>query len=270
MAELVEQVGALNAAMEQGRQQAALTDAELASIQQQLAERTEQLLGATAARAAKEAELHSMQQQLAELVDTKIAALEKELADKVLQLLSMEERLQQSSTESAAAAEAQGQQRPVAPLGALELKVISSDDVWNELAFLDHRKRTPHTPHPLLFCSDKDRKEFTCQLCYMLLVQPIAFNNGDGSLDGELLPCGDGPYCRACVVRHLLISPACPACQQPTTPEQLIDDTRTERALRSAQVRCAFYVEGCSWTGEVRDFEAHQAACASAGGGTGT
>jgi hypothetical protein len=99
-------------------------------------------------------------------------------------------------------------------------------------------------------------------------------NNGAGSLrfkrDGSVaglngahgsLPCGDGPYCGSCVRPHLLISPVCPACQQPTKPEQLIEDTRMNRAVRSSLVRCAYFLEGCGWTGEVRDFLAHHGAC---------
>jgi hypothetical protein len=159
------------------------------------------------------------------------------------------------------------------------LRVITSADVWCELAFLDHRRRTPHIPHPVLCCQDEDRQGLTCQLCFMLCVNPVALNNGVGTLrfkpDGSIsiaalnrthasLPCGDGPYCGACVRRHLLVSAVCPACQQPTKPEQLIEDTRMHRAVRSALVRCTFYVEGCGWTGEVRDFQAHHGACSHA------
>ena len=137
-------------------------------------------------------------------------------------------------------------------------------------ALLDHRARSPNIPHPLLCCREEDRKAVTCPLCFMLLVEPVIFNNGDGSIlncnkDGSAnesaLPCGDGPYCGACARRHLQISPACPACQRPTKPEQIVDDTRMQRAVRSALVRCAFYAEGCEWKGEVRDFSAHQGTC---------
>ena len=154
------------------------------------------------------------------------------------------------------------------------LRVITSADVWSELAFLDHRRRTPHIPHPLLCCHEEDRQGLTCQLCFMLCVDPVVLNNGAGSLrfkrDGSVaglngahgsLPCGDGPYCGSCVRPHLLISPVCPACQQPTKPEQLIEDTRMNRAVRSSLVRCAYFLEGCGWTGEVRDFLAHHGAC---------
>ena len=154
------------------------------------------------------------------------------------------------------------------------LRVITSADVWSELAFLDHRRLTPHIPHPVLCCHEEDRQGLTCQLCFMLCVDPVVLNNGAGSLrfkrDGSVaglngahgsLPCGDGPYCGSCVRRHLLISPVCPACQQPTKPEQLIEDTRMNRAVRSSLVRCAYFLEGCGWTGEVRDFLAHHGAC---------
>ena len=208
-----------------------------------------------------------------ERMQAKIAALEKEVADKAGQLHSMAERLQLSSTESATAAAAHAQRHQELGVRApsrSEFKAITSDDVWNERAFLYHREQMPHVAHPMLFCRETDRKDLTCQLCFMLLVRPIALNNGDGSIDGDLLPCGDGPYCDACVRRHLVISPACPACQQPTQPEQLVDDTRTERAVRSALVRCAFYLEGCEWTGEVRHYETHQSKCAHSGAGTRT
>ena len=136
---------------------------------------------------------------------------------------------------------------------------------WSAVTFLEHRRLAPHIAHPLLCQRAADRKEYTCRLCWKLVVNPVILNNGDGLLsfgaDGIRNPCGDGPYCDECIRKHLLESPTCPECQQPTTINDLIDDTRTEREVRSLVVRCAFVIEGCEWAGECRDFEAHQKNC---------
>jgi chromosome segregation ATPase len=99
VAELVEQVSALETAMEQVGRHREAANAELASTQQQLAERTKQLEGETATREAKEAELASTQQQLAQRTEqlegetAAHAAKEAELASTQQQLKERTEQL---------------------------------------------------------------------------------------------------------------------------------------------------------------------------------
>jgi chromosome segregation ATPase len=133
---------------------------------------------------------------------------------------------------------------------------------WSAAAFLDHRQRNPDIPHPILVCRERDRSDYTCQLCWQLLIRPILINNGDSVCDGvSLNPCGDGPYCDGCIRRHLTTSSSCPACSCPTRVDHIIDDTRTERLLRGVTVKCAWILEGCDWRGEIRDFGHHQRSC---------
>jgi hypothetical protein len=122
--------------------------------------------------------------------------------------------------------------------------------------------RNPELVDPLLCVRERDRSELVCMLCKMLVVRPTVLNNGDGNvIDVEIYPCGDGPFCAVCIRQHLLMSSACPVCARPTSAAQLVEDTRMERAVRSAIVKCVFYEEGCTWTGENRDFRAHRTSC---------
>ena len=128
---------------------------------------------------------------------------------------------------------------------------------WSTEAFLLHRQRAPHLAHPTLCCRDRDKSDYACMLCWQLLNRPVLLNNGDASV----APCGDGPYCDHCIREHLRQTPSCPDCERRTRVDQLIDDTGTERAMRGVLVKCAYFLEGCSWTGEIRDFEPHQRSC---------
>ena len=124
-------------------------------------------------------------------------------------------------------------------------------------------QRNPELADPSLCVRDRDRSELTCVICKMLVVRPLVLNNGDGKvIDSELYPCGDGPFCGTCIRLHLLMTPACPVCNRPTTAGQLVEDTRMERAVRSAIVKCVYCEEGCQWVGEIRDFRAHRVSCA--------
>jgi hypothetical protein len=149
------------------------------------------------------------------------------------------------------------EKRPLRPIPSIHPKVGPREAVWTAAAFLDHRQRSPHRAHPLLCCHERDRKDYSCLLCAHFLVQPIALNNGKDARG----PCGDGPFCDACIRGHLKTSPWCPACKQPTTADQIIEDTRIERALRGVLVKCAYCLEGCEWRGEIRHFSAHQQSC---------
>jgi hypothetical protein len=149
------------------------------------------------------------------------------------------------------------ERRPRGSFSSIHLKFGSRATVWSAAAFLEHRQRTRQTAHPLLCCHERDRKDYTCLLCSHFLVQPVMLNNGKGARG----PCGDGPFCDACIREHLRQSPWCPACKQPTRSDQLVEDTRIERALRGVLVKCAYCLEGCEWRGEIRDFSAHQQSC---------
>ena len=128
---------------------------------------------------------------------------------------------------------------------------------WSTDAFLEHRQRAPHIAHPTLCCRDRDKTDYACLLCWQLLNRPVLLNNGDASTGS----CGDGPYCDQCIREHLCRTPWCPDCKRPTLVDQLIDDAGMERAMRGVVVKCAYFLEGCGWTGEVRDFESHQRSC---------
>jgi hypothetical protein len=116
---------------------------------------------------------------------------------------------------------------------------------------------------PELCLRADDREAYMCGICFLLLRDPMIMNNG-GDAHGYR-NCGHGPYCSACLFRAFKTSGNfCPDCRQPTTVDQLVYDARTARFLRSVEVRCANHDGGCSWEGEVRDWDQHMLSCSFA------
>jgi hypothetical protein len=123
------------------------------------------------------------------------------------------------------------------------------------------RVQTPASVHTSLACNQDVLSNYICLLCRRMVTFPVILNNGD--TPKGMWPCGDGPFCRACIKAVILFNGQCPVCSRRTAEEQLVDDTRTERDQRSLAVTCSFREEGCSWQGELRDFASHQETCAT-------
>jgi hypothetical protein len=114
---------------------------------------------------------------------------------------------------------------------------------------------------PELCLRAEDAEAYTCGICFLMLRDPMIMNNGGDQYGYR--NCGHGPYCSTCLLKAFKKSGShCPDCRQPTDVDQLVYDARTARLLRSVKVRCAHHGEGCSWEGEVRDWDQHVMGCA--------
>ncbi len=70
-------------------------------------------------------------------------------------------------------------------------------------------------------------------------------------------------FCRKCLIDWLGRAATCPACRQPSAPNQCEDDVRKERELRTLEVRCRVNPD-CPVTGKLgRDefWRTHPASC---------
>jgi hypothetical protein len=218
--------------------------------------------------ASKERELSTARQQLQAAAREKaeLVQLLQEARTELARIRGMRDEngcgVQPAGQTNAAVADSGKAERPLetAPVPKARSLEAAREAAWSFPAFLDQRQRSPHVAHPSLCVHARDRDEFTCQLCFRFVDQPILMNNGSDTKN----PCGDGPFCQRCIRDHLGRLPACPVCQQATKLDQIVEDTRTERALRGVIVHCAFCAEGCDWTGEVRDFVSHHQKCNTA------
>ena len=80
-----------------------------------------------------------------------------------------------------------------------------------------------------------------CPICLHILRQP------------HLVECCGHRFCKACLERIQGLEAPCPLCTRKIT--KAIADKQLERCLKEKQVYCSNKAYGCSWTGELGQFE---------------
>ena len=91
--------------------------------------------------------------------------------------------------------------------------------------------------------------DYQCPICYELFTEPLS--------EPFITDCGH-LCCRKCRDRLLDSSQTeCPTCREPEMLSSARCDKYLKRKVRSFEVRCSDYEEGCEWVGELRDLHDH-------------
>ena len=94
------------------------------------------------------------------------------------------------------------------------------------------------------FITEPPKSRF-CPICFELLTEPY------------LSDCGHHVCCQ-CRIRLLSSNnKECPECRGPNVLSSARLNKFLQREINDLKVRCQHYIEGCGWTGEVRDLQSH-------------
>ena len=95
----------------------------------------------------------------------------------------------------------------------------------------------------------KTSLDYQCPICYELFTEPLS--------EPFITDCGH-LCCRKC--RDCLLDSSktdCPTCREPDMLKDARCDKYLQRVVKSLEVHCSDYKEGCEWVGELRDLRKH-------------
>lgn len=93
--------------------------------------------------------------------------------------------------------------------------------------------------------------EYTCPICSNPMKEPVQTK------------CGHR-FCRLCLEKSMERMQECPIDRgdlDADTPTDIFPDKASERKILDFEVKCPNEIDGCQWTGELRNVEAHEASC---------
>ena len=90
-----------------------------------------------------------------------------------------------------------------------------------------------------------------CMVCHLVVREPVL-----------LVECGHR-FCKMCFENvkqhadHENIDLLCPTDRMKVDLDKVFDDKSIPRAVMDLHVKCNHFLEGCQWTGELRNLELH-------------
>ena len=85
--------------------------------------------------------------------------------------------------------------------------------------------------------------EYECPICQLILRDP------------HIVDCCGYKYCNQCIIRISNANKPCPMCQ--TNGFRTMQERQLQRKISDLVICCPEKMQGCPWTGEIRDLEAH-------------
>ena len=96
-------------------------------------------------------------------------------------------------------------------------------------------------------------KELECPICLSIPLDPRI-----------LKPCSH-VFCKDCIHSSLSHRHFCPVCRSDCIPEQVVllkdESSITHRIWSNIPIKCGHHGNGCTWTGAISDYKAHEETC---------
>ncbi|XP_066936159.1 TNF receptor-associated factor 4-like [Clytia hemisphaerica] len=92
-----------------------------------------------------------------------------------------------------------------------------------------------------------NRDDITCAICLLVLREPV-----------QAVKCGHR-FCEKCIGEFHLQNPG--KCPKDWQEIQVFPDVGKKREILSLKIRCANFVDGCTWQNELREEEVHLKTC---------
>ena len=104
-----------------------------------------------------------------------------------------------------------------------------------------------YKPAVTIHLAKETKIDYKCPVCFEPLTEGPFL----------LIECGHH-LCRLCRDRLLRMNKTeCPKCREPDQLKSAVPDRNIQRLVRSLEVRCSEYQEGCKWVGELRYLHDH-------------